>query len=83
MSTTTLNIHEAKTHLSEHLAKLKEGDRIVLCRRNHPIAEILPIPERDSTPRPFGLGKGLAEIPDSFFDPLPDDLLDLFEGKGE
>ncbi len=36
-----------------------------------------PMPE----PRPIGLGKGLAEIPDAFFDPLPDDLLDLFEGK--
>ena len=32
-------------------------------------------------PRPTGLGKGLAEIPDSFFDPLPEDLLRLFEGK--
>ncbi len=83
MSTTTLNIHEAKTHLSEHLAKLKAGDRIVLCRRNRPIAEILPIAEPDLTPRPIGRGKGLAEIHDSFFDPLPDDLLDLFEGKGE
>ena len=41
-------------------------------------------PEIDAlTPRPFGLGKGLAEIHDSFFDPLPDELLDLFEGKGE
>ena len=36
-----------------------------------------PLPQ----PRPIGLGKGLAEIPDSFFDPLPDALLDLFEGK--
>ena len=33
-------------------------------------------------PRPIGLGKGLAEIPDSFFDPLPEDLLRLFEGDG-
>ena len=38
-----------------------------------------PMPE----PRPIGLGKGLAEIPDSFFDPLPDDLLDPFEGKAD
>ena len=32
-------------------------------------------------PRPIGLGKGLVEIPDSFFDPLPDELLRLIEGK--
>lgn len=82
-STTVLNMHEAKTHLSEHVARLKEGDRIILCRRNRPVAQILPIAETPAEPRPIGLGKGLAEIPDSFFDPLPDDLLDLFEGKAD
>lgn len=33
--------------------------------------------------RPIGWLKGQWELPDSFFEPLPDDLLDLFEGKGE
>ncbi len=79
-TTTMLNMHEAKTHLSEHVAKLKTGGRIVLCRRNRPVAEILPIAEPESQPRPVGLGKGLAEVPESFFDPLPDDLLALFDG---
>ena len=32
-------------------------------------------------PRPVGLGKGLVRIPDSFFDPLPEELLRLFEGR--
>ncbi len=31
--------------------------------------------------RPIGLAKGLLEIPASFFEPLPDDILDAFEGK--
>ncbi len=44
---------------------------------------IPPIAEAPSEPRPIGLGKGLAVIPDSFLDPLPDDLLDLFEGKAD
>ena len=43
MSDKSLNIHEAKTHLSEHLAALGAGDRIILCRRNRPIAEIRPL----------------------------------------
>lgn len=81
MSTTKLNMQEAKTHLSEHVAKLKAGDRIILCRRNRPIAEILPLPEPTDEPRPIGLGRGLAEVPESFFDLLPDEILDLFEGK--
>ncbi len=75
-----LNMHEAKTHLSQHVAKLKQGDRIILCRRNRPVAEILPIAEPASQPRPIGLGKGLAEVPKSFFDPLPDDILARFNG---
>ena len=29
--------------------------------------------------RPIGLAKGQFEIPDSFFEPLPDDILDAFE----
>ncbi len=32
-------------------------------------------------PRPIGLGKGLVEVPDSFYEPLPEELLWLFEGK--
>lgn len=75
-----LNIHEAKTHLSKYLAKLKAGDRILLCRRNQPVAEITPLPEVATRPRPIGLAKGQFTIPRAFFDPLPDDLLQAFEG---
>lgn len=78
-----LNIHEAKTHLSRYLAELEKGETILLCRRNIPIAEIRPVPKVRKKKRPIGLAKGTFEIPDSFFDPLPDDLIDLFEGKGE
>ena len=53
-----------------------------LCCRNRPVAEILPLPEPTDEPRPIGLGRGLAEVPESFFDPLPGEILGLFEGKG-
>ncbi len=82
MSTRMINMHEAKTHLSEYIAGLKAADRIILCRRNKPVAEIRPIIDREQKPRPIGLGKGLVTIPKSFFDPLPDELIDLFEGQG-
>ena len=81
MTTTVLNMQEAKTHLSRHIASLKAGDRIILCRRNRPVAEIRPISDRLDEPRPVGLGRGLAEVTDAFFEPLPDDIVDGFEGS--
>ena len=76
-----LNIHQAKTHLSKYLAALKEGDTIVLCKRNVPIAEIRPIATPHKGKRRIGLYKGQIRIPKSFFEPLPDEVLDEFEGK--
>ena len=75
-----LNMHESKTHLSKYLAKLKAGDRILLCKRNQPVAEITPLPEVSARPRPIGLAKGFT-VPRTFFEPLPDDLLQAFDGK--
>ena len=74
-----LNMHEAKTHLSRYVAQLQEGEAILLCRRNEPIAEIRALPRARTKRRPFGLARGQFEIPDSVFEPLPDDILDAFE----
>ena len=74
-----LNMHEAKTHLSHHIAELKEGETIILCRRNKPVAEIRPLPQERKKPRPIGLCRGQFTIPESFFDPLPDDFIEAFE----
>jgi antitoxin (DNA-binding transcriptional repressor) of toxin-antitoxin stability system len=76
-----LNIHEAKTHLSKHLRRVKKGETIILCERNVPIAEIRPIKSESRGPRPIGLDKGRLIVPENFNDPLPDWLLDGFEGK--
>ena len=76
-----LNVHEAKTHLSRHLSALERGETIVLCKRNRPIAEIRALPARRREPRPLGLATGRIEVPDSFFEALPEDLADAFEGK--
>lgn len=77
-----LNIHEAKTHLSRYLERLAEGETILLCRRNEPIAEIRPLTPKRTTPRPLGLANGTIQIPPEFFEPLPDAEVALFEGRG-
>lgn len=78
-----LNIHEAKTHLSRYLARLKPGDTILICKRNTPIAELRALPVTPRKPRPIGLAEGQFEVTDSFFDPLPDDIIAGFEGRNE
>ena len=77
-----LNVHEAKTHLSKYLPRLERGETIVLCKRNVPIAEIRPLPRRSEEPRPIGLGAGRFVVPPEFFEPLPDELVADFEGRG-
>lgn len=53
-----LNVHEAKTHLSRYLKRLEQGETILLCRHNRPIAEIRPIPDPQPKPRVFGQDQG-------------------------
>ncbi|MEO8600969.1 MAG: type II toxin-antitoxin system Phd/YefM family antitoxin [bacterium] len=77
-----INIHEAKTHLSRYLAKLAKGETIIICNRNVPIAELRPLPRPRRAARPIGLAKGTFEVPQSFFDALPDDEIAAFEGRG-
>jgi antitoxin (DNA-binding transcriptional repressor) of toxin-antitoxin stability system len=76
-----LNIHEAKTHLSKYLSKLEQGEKIILCRHNVPIAEIIPIVKSGNIPRPIGLAKGEFSVSPDFFAPLPGEIQDAFEGK--
>ena len=76
-----LNIHEVKTHLSRYLAKLARGETILLCKRNIPIAEIRPLPRRRKGKRPIGLAKGEFKVPPEFFEPLPSELVDAFNGQ--
>lgn len=76
-----LNIHEAKTHLSKYLKRLKRGDVILICKRNIPIAEIRSLAAPYEHERPIGVGKGLFTIAQSFFEPLPDEILTKFSGQ--
>jgi antitoxin (DNA-binding transcriptional repressor) of toxin-antitoxin stability system len=76
-----VNIHEAKTHLSRYLSMIRKGETIVLCKRNQPIAEIRPLQSRRDQKRPIGLAKGQFAIPKEFFEPLPEELVQAFQGE--
>jgi prevent-host-death family protein len=76
------NIFEIKARLSEYLDRATRGERIVICRHNRPVAELLAVDEVRTDPRPIGPlpGRPTFTVPASFFEPLPSDELDLWEG---
>ena len=76
-----VNVADAKTHLSRYLDLVERGETVVVCRRNVPIAEFRPVAKLQTEPRPVGIDRGM-EAPPSFFELLPDGLLDAFEGGG-
>jgi prevent-host-death family protein len=75
-----VNIHEAKAQLSRLLARIRAGERVIVCRRNVPVAELVPLPMPRTRGRPIGRAKGRFKVPPSFFDPLPNDVVSGFEG---
>lgn len=72
-----VNVHEAKTHLSELLAQVEGGEEIVIARAGKPVAKLVKH-ERPREPRRPGSAKGKIVIYDNFDDPLPDDIARAF-----
>ena len=67
----TINVGAAKTQFSRLLARAEAGERIVIARAGHPIAELRPI-THTRPPRVPGMDRGRVVIQDNFDDPLPD-----------
>ena len=80
MTMIVVNIFEATAKLSEYLDMATHGERVLICKRNRPVAELHAVESARTTPRPIGLGRGRVAVPPSFFDPLPGEMLDAFEG---
>lgn len=78
---TTFTVHEAKTHLSKLIAKVLAGEEVIIARGKEPAVKMVPV-EPVKPERKPGRLKGKISVPDSFFDPLPDDELALWNGEG-
>jgi prevent-host-death family protein len=77
-----VNIHDAKTHLSKLAEQAGAGEEIIIAKAGRPIARLVPLAQGPAVRRK-GLLKGKIKISDDFDKPLPDDVVDLFEGRGE
>lgn len=76
----TVNIHEAKTHLSRLLEQVAGGEEVVIAKAGKAIARLVPL-EATRKERRLGLLKGKLNVPDDFDAPLADKELSLFEGR--
>ena len=76
----TVNIHEAKTHLSKLLEEVSKGKEVVIAKSGKPMAKLTGLNPVRPVRKP-GFLKGKIKIAENFDAPLPNDLLDAFEGK--
>ena len=74
-----VNIHEAKTTLSQLLESVLAGEDVVISKAGTPLARLIPY-HTQKKPRSPGLWKGRVTIVDDFDDPLPPDILNGFLG---
>lgn len=74
----TVNIHQAKTHLSRLLARVAEGEEVVIAKAGRPIARLSAL-ERAEGMRVLGRDAGLFSVPEDFDAPLTEEFLAEFE----
>jgi prevent-host-death family protein len=76
---TTVTIHKAKTQLSKLIEQAQRGEEVIIARGKEPVARLVAYaPEQRK--RGFGSMKGKVWLDESFWEPLPDEELKLWEG---
>ena len=75
-----ISIDDVKRDLTACLQKVASGETFVILQGDKPVAELKPISPPPTNPCPFGLCAGEFLVPDDFDTPLPEDILDQFEG---
>jgi len=77
---TSVSVHEAKTHLSRLLDRVRQGATIIITKSGEPVARLGPIGEKK---RVFGRCRGKIRIAKDFDAPLPEPIARIFRGEGD
>jgi len=72
----SINVHEAKTHLSRLLERVERGEEVVISRAGTPVAKLVAVAP---SKRVLGADRGRVRIAPDFDAPLPDEILADFE----
>jgi antitoxin (DNA-binding transcriptional repressor) of toxin-antitoxin stability system len=79
-----VTVHEAKTQPSRLIAQALAGEEVIIARGKQPTVRLVPVEPAAKPPaRQFGRLKGIINVDERFFEPLPDDLLALWNCEGE
>ncbi len=78
---TQIGFEEAKRDVAILFQRVEAGEMFVVLKAGQPVAEIKPIPVAQTKPRPYGLCAGQFIVPDDFDAPLPENILQEFEGR--
>jgi prevent-host-death family protein len=73
----TISVHIARAEFSRLIERAIAGEEIVITRRGKPAVRLMPVEESRPRRKP-GTLKGKFELPDGFFDPLPDEVINAF-----
>ena len=76
-----VSINEIEQNLPAYLQRVEAGETIVIVKAGRAIAEIKPVVSTSKQLRPFGLCAGEFIVPDDFDEPLPENIIQEFEGK--
>jgi prevent-host-death family protein len=71
-----VNIHQAKTHLSQLVERVRKGEEIILAKAGKPCAKLVPL-QQEPAQRTPGVLKG--RLSDAFFQPFPEQELAAWE----
>ncbi|MHA6345445.1 type II toxin-antitoxin system Phd/YefM family antitoxin [Roseivivax sp. CAU 1761] len=75
----TVNIHEAKTHLSRLVEAASKGQGFVIARAGKPLVQVsgVSVP----APRRIGFLKGRIDVPEDFDRMGADEIAAAFDGR--
>ena len=77
----TVNIHEAKTHLSRLIEAAMRGESFIIAKAGRPMVRVSPITAPEETQkRRLGFLSGQIRVPEDFDRMGQDDVISLFDG---
>ncbi len=76
----TISVQDIQRDLLAFLQRVEAGESFLVLNGQRPLAEVRPVSAPATEPRPFGLCAGQFTVPPDFDLPLPNEVLQEFEG---